>query len=206
MNTFWIGLLWVAVAYLLGGIPFGYLLVRFRRGSDIRKLGSGNTGATNVARTSGWTDGLITLLLDAAKGYLAVTVAALLTHRNLGFMALSAGSAVLGHVFPIYLRLRGGKGVATSVGVFFALATLPTAAALLIFLVILAIWRFVSLASVLAAASFPVLYFLIDYSRQPSLWVLLAAIFSSGLVILRHHENIKRLVLGTENRLRRLKK
>jgi glycerol-3-phosphate acyltransferase PlsY len=121
-------------------------------------------------------------------------------------MALAAGSAVLGHVFPPYLKFRGGKGVATSVGAFLALTILSTTGAVLIFLTVLAVWRFVSLASIVAAAFFPVLYFLINYRHQPSLSILLGVVFCSGLVIFRHQENIKRLVAGTENKLTGLKK
>jgi len=206
MTTVWLGTSAAVLAYLLGGIPFGLLFVRLRHGRDIREMGSRNIGATNVLRTSGWTSGLLTLLLDVAKGFVVVLTAGVLTHQNRTFMALAAGSAVLGHVFPLYLRFKGGKGVATSVGAFLALTIPSTAGAVLVFLVVLALWRFVSLASLLAAAFFPVLYFLIDYRHQPSLPVLLAVVFCSGLVIFRHHENIKRLVNGTENKLTGLKK
>ncbi len=206
MTTVWLGTSAAVLAYLLGGIPFGLLFVRLRHGRDIREMGSRNIGATNVLRTSGWTSGLLTLLLDVAKGFVAVLTAGLLTHQNRTVVALAAGSAVLGHVFPLYLSFRGGKGVATSVGAFLALTIPSTAGAVLVFLVVLALWRFVSLASLLAAAFFPVLYFLIDYRHQPSLPVLLAVVFCSGLVIFRHHENIKRLVNGTENKLTGLKK
>jgi glycerol-3-phosphate acyltransferase PlsY len=206
MTSVWLGTFWAVLAYLVGGIPFGLLFVRLRHGKDIREMGSRNIGATNVLRTSGWTSGLLTLLLDAAKGYLAVLAAGILTHQNKAFMALAAGSAVLGHVFPPYLKFRGGKGVATSVGAFLALTILSTTGAVLIFLTVLAVWRFVSLASIVAAAFFPVLYFLIDYRHQPSLSVLLGVVVCSGLVIFRHQENIKRLVAGTENKLTGLKK
>ena len=121
-------------------------------------------------------------------------------------MALAAGAAVLGHAFPVYLRFKGGKGVATSAGALFALAKFSTVGAILVFLLVVALWRFVSLGSTLAAGFLPLLYFLIDYGHQPSLAVLLAVVFCCGLVILRHKENIKRLVAGTENKLTGLKK
>jgi len=201
MNTFWIGMFWAVLAYLLGAIPFGYLFVRLTRGRDIREVGSGNIGATNVLRTSGLATGIVTLLLDAAKGYLAVSVAGLVTHQDRTFMALAAGAAVLGHVFPIYLRFSGGKGVATSAGALFGLAMFSTAGAILVFLSVVTLWRFVSLASILAAALLPILYFLLEYGHQPSIPVLLAVVSCCALVIVRHTENIRRLVAGTENKL-----
>jgi acyl-phosphate glycerol 3-phosphate acyltransferase len=116
MTTFWVGMFWVVLAYLVGAIPFGYLFVRLNQGKDIRQVGSGNIGATNVMRTSGWATGLVTLFLDAAKGYLAVLTTEIMTHQDKRFMALSAGAAVLEHAFPVYLKFKGGKGVATSAG------------------------------------------------------------------------------------------
>jgi glycerol-3-phosphate acyltransferase PlsY len=192
---------WSVLAYFVGAIPFGYLFVRLRQGRDIREVGSGNIGATNVLRTSGLATGIVTLLLDATKGYVAVLVMGLMTHQDRRFMALAAGAAVLGHVFPIYLRFKGGKGVATSAGALFGLAQFSTAGAILVFLLVVALWRFVSLASILAAALLPVFYFLIEYGYHPSIAVLLAVVFCCGLVIIRHAENIRRLVTGTENRL-----
>jgi acyl phosphate:glycerol-3-phosphate acyltransferase len=206
MSPFWIGMFWAVLAYLLGAIPFGYLFVRLTRGRDIREVGSGNIGATNVLRTSGLATGIVTLLLDAAKGYLAVLVAGVMTHQDRRFMALAAGAAVLGHVFPVYLRFRGGKGVATSAGALFGLAMFSTVGAILVFLSVVTLWRFVSLASILAAALLPILYFLLEYGHQPSIPVLLAVVSCCTLVIVRHTENIRRLVAGTESKLTGLKK
>jgi acyl phosphate:glycerol-3-phosphate acyltransferase len=201
MTTLWVGLFWVVLAYFVGAVPFGYLFVRLRQGRDIREVGSGNIGATNVLRASGLVSGIVTLLLDAAKGYLAVLVAGLLTHQDGRFMASAAGAAVLGHVFPIYLRFRGGKGVATSAGALLGLAVLSTTGAILVFLLVVALWRYVSLASIFAAALLPIFYFLLEYRHQPSITVLLAVVFCCVLVIIRHAENIRRLVAGTENTL-----
>jgi len=206
MTTFWVGMFWALLAYLVGAIPFGYLFVRLTQGRDIREVGSGNIGATNVLRTSGLAIGIVTLLLDAAKGYLAVLVTGVMTHQDRRFMALAAGAAVLGHVFPVYLGFKGGKGVATSAGALFGLAKFSTVGAILVFLLVVAVWRFVSLASILAAAFLPVLFLVIDYDHQPSLAVLLVVVFCCALVIVRHTENIRRLVAGTENKVTGLKK
>ena len=147
-----------AIAYLLGSIPFGYLLVRLFRKEDIRETGSGNIGATNVLRTGSRWLGILTLALDIGKGFLAVEIA---RHLTSGHHAVVAGSiaavfAVIGHVFTIWLQGKGGKGVATALGVFLALATLPALSSLLVFILLTLATRYVSLASMLAAASFPV--------------------------------------------------
>ena len=206
MTLQWTGIFWVILAYLLGAIPFGYLLVRLKQGKDIRALGSGNVGATNVLRATGRPTALVTLALDTAKGHLAVLGTSYFTAPSRQFVALAAGAVIMGHVFPVYLKFKGGKGVATSMGVFLYLASLPILGSMVIFLVVVAVWRFVSLGSILAAAAFPILYFLTDYRREPSFWTLLAAVFCTSLVIFRHKDNIKRLVAGTENKLTGLKK
>jgi glycerol-3-phosphate acyltransferase PlsY len=206
MTVQWTGICWVISAYLLGAIPFGYLLVRLKQGKDIRAVGSGNIGATNVLRATGRPAALLTLALDTAKGYLAVLGASYFTNQSRQFVALAASAVIVGHVFPVYLKFKGGKGVATSMGVFFYLASLPILGSIVIFLVAVAIWRFVSLGSILGTAAFPILYFLMAYRREPSFWTLLAAVFCSSLVIFRHKDNIKRLVAGTESKLTGLKK
>lgn len=200
VSSYGFGILLVVLSYLLGAIPFGYLIVHWSQGTDIRRSGSGNIGATNVLRTTGRWAGLLTLVLDALKGYIAVFATGLATHQDERFMALSAASAVVGHIFPVYLKFRGGKGVATAVGVFLSLAPLPLLASLVVFVVIVAIWRFVSLGSVLGSCSFCFLYFLLSYGGGHSSWVLLASVFCSCLIIIRHKDNIKRLVAGMENR------
>ena len=173
------GALSVLLGYLLGALPFGYLLVKLRRGEDIRGVGSGSTGATNVARAAGPVVGLVTLLLDAGKGFGAV-------------------AAIVGHSFPVFLRFRGGKSVATALGSFLYFAPLAAAAALGVWLVAVALWRYVSLGSVLAAAAFP----LFAYGLyRPPLAITLAAGVGASIVILRHWSNLERLVLGTEPRL-----
>ena len=200
MHVNWSGIVVLILAYFLGSIPFGYLIVRWGRGTDIRTMGSGNIGATNVMRSSGRWGGILTLILDVAKGYLAVYAAQYFVPGNEKYAALAAVAAVTGHVFPVFLKFKGGKGVATAAGVFLWLGPLPLLASLAIFVVVVAIWRFVSLGSIISAGSFCILYFLLEFSRDHSLWLLLSSVVSSCLIIVRHKDNIKRLVMGTEHR------
>ncbi len=203
----------LALAYLLGSIPFGYLLVRIFRRQDIRSLGSGNIGATNVARSGAKGLALATLLLDCLKGAIAVLLAFYFAHhaglehhvdadpgRAAAFdLACAAAITVtLGHVFPVWLRLHGGKGVATALGVFLVLSPATIGCALLLFLAVFAITRYVSLASVLAAAAIPAASWFFLSARTP--WTFAAFLGIPLLVILKHHANIRRLLSGTESR------
>ena len=183
------------VGYTLGSIPFGYLLVRAFRGADVRTIGSGNIGATNVARTSPLL-GIATLLLDAFKGLAAVLIISFIFPglRTAAFVA--AFAAVCGHMFPVWLGFRGGKGVATGLGSFLLLTPKALLLSIGIFLVIAAAFRFVSLGSVIAAASLPLLAILFGESRNASEIALIAA--ASVLIILKHHQNIRRLLSRVE--------
>ena len=197
-----LSLLILAVAYLLGSIPFGYLLVRLVRKEDIRAVGSGNIGATNVARSGAKGLGILTLLLDLAKGLAAVLLARHVAPGLPGFpsdLAVgAAAAAVVGHVFPVWLGFRGGKGVATALGVFLALTPWVALAAVGIFILVVAITRIVSLASIIAAAVLPVFAMLLLPDRTPV--YLAGVIFISLLVIVKHRANIARLMHGTELR------
>jgi glycerol-3-phosphate acyltransferase PlsY len=188
-----------AVGYLLGSIPFGFLVVRVFRGEDVRASGSGNIGATNVARTSPAL-GIATLLLDAAKGLAAVFAARMLfggPHPQL-IMTTAAFFAVLGHLFPVWLKFRGGKGVATSLGAFILLTPKSILCMVGLFLIIAIAFRYVSLGSVAVAVAFPMLAWAFhEYSDSRQL-VLIALV--SGLVICRHRQNIGRLASGTESK------
>jgi glycerol-3-phosphate acyltransferase PlsY len=193
------------VAYLLGSIPFGLILVRMVRGEDVRLTGSGNIGATNVARSGGAKLGIATLILDALKGYLAVFIASVASHRNaevdFGLAAsIAALCAILGHVFPVWLKFRGGKGVATAVGAFVGVAPRAVLVVLAIFLVVVLIFRYVSLGSIVASALFPLLAFFL-YRSESSPAGLAVMLGASLLIILKHKANIRRLLDGTENRL-----
>jgi len=196
----------IPLAYLLGSIPFGYLLVRTFRKEDIRASGSGNIGATNVARSGAPGLGLATLVLDLGKGSTAV-IAAFLIARHSGVMDRShafdlamgaAIAAVLGHIFPVWLGFRGGKGVATAMGVFLALSPVLGLFILIVFIVVFAFSRYVSLSSIVAAASVPI--FALRFGHNLSNIVRFGVIFIPLLVIVKHHENIRRLLAGTESR------
>ncbi len=214
------------IAYLLGSIPFGYLLVKSFRGTDIRQAGSGNIGATNVARTAPAL-GIATLLLDALKGLVAVLFAVFIVRRQLPWLAstplfhlaffwtampfvvywhaLIAGVfAIVGHVFPIWLGFRGGKGVATGLGSFVLLAPKAVLVMVGIFVAVVAAFRYVSLASILAVAAFPALAWAFHEYKLPNSLLLIAVV--SLLVIWKHRDNIVRLVNGTENRLQQRRK
>jgi glycerol-3-phosphate acyltransferase PlsY len=197
----------VAVAaYLLGSIPTGYLLVRLFRHQDIRSVGSGNIGATNVLRTGSKGLGAATFLLDMLKGCAAVWLGqcaaahVLLLANPRDIEALAALSAVLGHMFPVWLRFRGGKGVATGFGVFLVAAPLAALSAIAVFFLILALTRYVSLASVLGAASFPVFSCLLVQGDHPPFFFAVE-IAVALLIILKHHQNLRRLLAGTESRI-----
>jgi glycerol-3-phosphate acyltransferase PlsY len=193
-----IGPLTTLVAYLLGSIPFGYLIVRWQRGIDVRGTGSGSIGATNVMRNLGVMGFAATFILDAGKGLLAVLLASKMALQNPTWVAAAAFAAVLGHCFPVWLRFRGGKGVATGVGVFIAIAPLQVVLVLVIFAIVLAIWRYVSLASIIATAAFPVLVYLM---KRPPIQVVLGAAGAALVIIARHHANIARLLKGTESKV-----
>lgn len=183
-----------ALGYVLGSIPFGYLLVRAFRGADVRTTGSGNIGATNVARTSPVL-GVITLLLDVLKGIAAVWLATLLSDsRNMGFVA--AFAAIFGHAFPVWLRFRGGKGVATGLGSFVLLTPKAVLLAIGVFIAIVLAFRYVSLGSISAAFSLPILASVLGEARGPTQIALLSS--GSLLIIFKHHQNIKRLLSGSE--------
>jgi acyl phosphate:glycerol-3-phosphate acyltransferase len=211
------------VSYLIGSIPFGYLLVRAFRGADIRQSGSGNIGATNVARTSPLL-GVLTLALDAAKGLAAVLFALLLSRADImawvdsnapsypehswsampssiyARCVLAAFFAIVGHMFPVWLKFRGGKGVATGLGSFMLLAPRAVLLTIAVFVVIVAIFRYVSLASIAAVALFPLhAWILHEYEEMPMALAMMAV--CSLLIMVKHHENIERLLAGTENRL-----
>jgi len=196
----------IAIAYLLGSIPFGYLLVRVFRKQDIREQGSGNIGATNVARSGAKGLGVATLLLDLGKGYAAVVIARALAQHALGANAAgvydievaAAVAAVLGHVFPVWLGFKGGKGVASALGVFLALNWQSAVAILLVFVFVFAVTRYVSLASIVGSATFPLFGFHFVTLRTPM--VEFGFIFIPLLVIAKHHGNIRRLLTGTESR------
>ena len=204
-------LLIVVATYLLGSIPTGYLLVRLFRHQDIRGVGSGNIGATNVLRTGGKGLGAVTFFLDMLKGCAAVWLGALgwsLLVRGTSlaasvplrdFEALAALCAVLGHMFPVWLRFRGGKGVATGFGVFLVAAPWGALAAIGVFFVVLALSRYVSLASILGAASFPVFARLFTSGSRPAFYTAVEATVAL-LIIFKHHQNIRRLLAGTESR------
>jgi glycerol-3-phosphate acyltransferase PlsY len=183
-------------AYLLGGVPFGYLLVRLKTGKDVRDMGSGNIGATNVLRTTGRAFGVLTLLLDIAKGWLAVWAMARFTESNPAWMAAAGVAVVLGHAFPIFLKFQGGKAVASFVGVALALAPLALLAVVIIFVLVVAKTRFISLGSILGAALFPLAVWLLYH---PSWRVMLAVTFCGFFIVWRHSSNIARLRAGTEN-------
>lgn len=181
--------------YLLGSIPFGYLLVRAFRGADVRTTGSGNIGATNVARTSPIL-GLLTLVFDVLKGIAAVGLALTMFPGNRTVAFVAALAAISGHVFPVWLRFRGGKGVATGLGSFVLLTPKAILLAMAVFVVMLATFRYVSLASVTAAASLPVFALLLR-EGSGSVQIVLVSL-SSALIILKHRQNIRRLMAGTE--------
>ena len=210
-----------AASYLLGSIPFGYLLVRIFRGEDVRRSGSGNIGATNVARKSPAL-GILTLLLDALKGSAAVLIGAVLSptlsHRTpisqipwqaifpaakpdfVTSAALAALFAVAGHMFPLWLKFRGGKGVATGLGAFLMIAPKSVLLSAVIFLAVVLVFRYVSLGSIVAVAAFPnIALALHEYGNRAMALVLMA--LTSALIIVQHRANISRLLSGTENRI-----
>ncbi len=182
------------LAYLLGSIPFGYLLVRSTEGKDIRSLGSGNIGATNVFR-SNRLSGILTLLLDAGKGYLAVVMAGWLGGGQ-EWQAIAAVFAIIGHVFTVWLRFKGGKGVATGCGAYLAISPWAVLTTLGLFVLILLMTRYISAASIGATAFFPFCAYL--YGERVA--VLLWTVLGSALIIAKHHQNIRRLMSGTENK------
>ncbi|HEY6129955.1 MAG TPA: glycerol-3-phosphate 1-O-acyltransferase PlsY [Candidatus Acidoferrum sp.] len=185
--------------YLLGSIPFGLILAKLFGKKDVRAEGSGNIGATNVARVAGPTAGILTLSLDAGKGWAAVWLAARVMHGDAAFMVIAGFLALLGHCFPLWLRFRGGKGVATAAGVFGALCPEAMLAAAILFALVVWFWRYVSLASLTAAAAIPLLiYFLWAPHFAPPNMVTVGSLAIAALVIFQHRGNIGRLLRGEE--------
>jgi len=190
-------------AYLLGSIPFGLLIVKTASGRDIRETGSGNIGAANVARNAGPVAGALTLLLDAGKGYLAVWLAGRLAGGNIRMMTLAAVLAVVGHIFPVWLSFRGGKGVATGLGAFLPICWEAMVAGVVLWLIVVAFWRYSSLGSIVAAAAMPVLvYVLYAPGHAPPEFVTLGTIVVSLLILGKHRANIERLIAGKESKLK----
>jgi acyl phosphate:glycerol-3-phosphate acyltransferase len=189
----------IVVGYLVGSIPFAYLLVRSTGRGDIRLQGSGNVGATNALRSAGWKVAVLVAVLDVAKGALAVWLMGRLT-ANPVWITAAGVAAVIGHCFPVWLRFAGGKGVATAAGAFVMLAPLALLGVAGVWVVVLGLSRYVSLASVLSAASFPVSYYLV---QRPSPAIVTLAAVASLVIIWRHRSNLARLVRGEEPRMGR---
>ncbi|MEM7044879.1 MAG: glycerol-3-phosphate 1-O-acyltransferase PlsY [Pseudomonadota bacterium] len=190
----WPFVLGFAISYLIGSIPFGLILTRMFGAGDLRNIGSGNIGATNVLRTGRKSLALATLLLDAAKGALPVWLAGTFFGPD---MAVVAGlGAILGHCFPVWLKFNGGKGVATAAGVVLTLTPLAGLIAFALFLVVVTLTRYVSLSSILAAVSAAPIAYLLGRVQPAELYLLIALI-----IIIKHHENIRRLIAGEESKV-----
>jgi glycerol-3-phosphate acyltransferase PlsY len=183
-------------AYLIGGIPFGYIVVRLKTGRDVRSLGSGNIGATNVLRTTGRAVAVVTLLLDIAKGFCAVWLMAEASDESPVWMSAAALAVMAGHAYPVFLKFRGGKAVASFIGAFLYLTPIPLLAVLLLFVVVVSATRFISLGSIVAAGTFPFAVWLI---LHPPDAVVLAALIAGGFIVIRHQANIQRIRAGSEN-------
>jgi glycerol-3-phosphate acyltransferase PlsY len=192
-------LLLVLAGYLLGSVPFGMIFGWLFGGKNVRQHGSGNIGAANVSRVVGPVAGILTLVMDAAKGAVAVWLAARFTDHNAGAMILAGLAALLGHCFPVWLRFKGGKGVATALGVFIELSPTAALSAFVLFLLVVAFWRYVSLGSLVAAAAMPLLiYFLWAPGHAPPLVITLGTLLASAFIFYKHDANLQRLVDGTE--------
>jgi glycerol-3-phosphate acyltransferase PlsY len=191
-----IALLAVVVAFLVGGIPFGYLLVRWRTGEDVREKGSGNIGATNVLRTTGRAIAVATLLLDIAKGLFAVWLADKLSDSSPVWMSLAALAVMLGHAYPVFLKFQGGKAVASFIGAFLYLTPIPMIAVLLVLIIVVAATRQISMGSIVAAGTLPLAVWMIEH---PAPIVVIAALLAGVFIIVRHSANIARIRAGTEN-------
>lgn len=199
-------IIFVAVAYLLGSIPFGYLLIKyvFTSGEDVRQIGSGGIGATNVTRRAGRTAGLITYFFDVAKGVAAVMLMKLVAGDDYLWIGAAAVAAIVGHIFPVFLGFRGGKGVATGVGVYLALAPYAVLTTLVLWALIVYFSRYVSLGSIIATAAVPFWTLLYYGLLQPSPHLkalVIIGIIGCALIVAKHHENINRLIHGTENKI-----
>ncbi len=191
-----IPVLLLIAAYLLGGIPFGFLLVKLTTGRDVRHAGSGNIGATNVLRTTGWAIAIVTLVLDIAKGFLAVWLMGRFTHESPVWMSAAAIAVMAGHAYPLFLKFQGGKAVASFIGAFLYLTPIPLLAALVVFLIAVAASRYISLGSVLAAGTFPLGVWLI---LHPPLPVVFASLIAGVFVVYRHRANLQRIRNGNEH-------
>ena len=204
MNSIFVSTAWLiaSLAYLLGSIPFGLLIVKALGGPDIRAIGSGNIGAANVTRNAGKFAGILTLLFDAGKGYAAVWLAEYFTHGNIRGMMIAALCAVVGHMFPIWLGFQGGKGVATGLGVFLPICWQAVAAAIVLWLAVVIFWRYSSLGSISAAVALPLfVYMLYAPGHAPPEYVTFGTVVISLLVLIKHRPNIARLIAGEEPRL-----
>jgi acyl phosphate:glycerol-3-phosphate acyltransferase len=191
-----VALLVLPIAYLLGAIPFGYLLVKWRTGADVRSAGSGNIGATNVWRTTSRAAGLATLAFDIAKGYFAVWIAGRMTAGGPLWMSVAALAVMAGHAYPVFLRFQGGKAVASFVGAFLCLAPLALAAQLVVFVAVVAWTRHISMGSIVGAITFPIGVWLVQQAPLP---VVIAATVGAAFIIYKHRSNIQRLRAGTES-------
>jgi acyl phosphate:glycerol-3-phosphate acyltransferase len=189
-------LLALIVAYLVGGIPFGYLLVRMKTGQDVRSLGSGNIGATNVLRTTGRAIAVVTLLLDIGKGFFAVWLAARLCADSPLWMSAAALAVMAGHAYPVFLKFHGGKAVASFIGAFVYLTPVPMAVVLVLFVIVVVATRHISMGSIVAAGSLPLVVFLVEHPPAP-VWI--AALVAGAFIIYRHAANIARIRAGNEN-------
>ena len=187
----------VAVAYALGSIPSALLVVRRATGKDVREEGSGNIGATNAARTAGWRVGVIVTVMDVAKGGLPIWAIVRMDSAP-SWTAATLLAAVIGHCFPVWLGFRGGKGVATGLGAFVILNPVAAGLAILLWTVILAVSRWVSVASMAASACFPLLLLAVSRPAPP---ILAAVIVAAALIVVRHLSNIRMLLAGEEPRL-----
>lgn len=189
-------LLVLAVAYLVGGIPFGYLLVKLKTGEDVRSKGSGNIGATNVLRTTGRAVAVLTLLLDIGKGFFAVWFADRMTGGSVSVMSAAALAVMAGHAYPIFLKFQGGKAVASFIGAFLYLTPIPLAAAVVLFVIVVAVTKHISMGSIAAAGSLPLGVWMIEH---PPAAVVAAALVAGVFIIVRHKANIARIRAGTEH-------
>ena len=188
---------YLILSYLCGAIPFGYIIAKLFKNIDIRKQGSGNTGATNVYRTISKPLGILTLLLDVLKGFVPVYCVNLINPESYWIVIVVALVTIIGHIFTIFLNFKGGKGVATACGAFLAMNSLAVLICFLVFVIILLIFRYVSLASIFAAIMLPISLYLLHSSSE----LLIFSCIISVLVIVRHISNIKRLLNGTENKI-----